>query len=111
MVHNKSIPLGIVQEVQPKWDIFLVCAADCCLSHQIIKLFEVAVVESLKSLTVTSLVLSHLVYGVVDSDKVVLLCEGCDTHLILTSTSLGVHTLLEVSLGIPYAVAQQLCEL
>ena len=76
-----------------------------------ILLLEVAVVETLEAATVASLILCHLVNCVVDSIVVVLLCKCCDAHLVCTSAALSVHTLLEVGLCIPYAVAQELSKL
>ena len=75
------------------------------------KLFEVAVVQTLKTLSMTSLILSHLVNGVVYGVKVLLLSELCKTELILASAALSVHTLEEVGLGVPNYLTEELCEL
>lgn len=74
-------------------------------------LAEIAVVKTGKALTVASLILSHLMNCVVDSVKVLSLSVLSDTHLVSICTSLCVHTLLKVSLGIPYHVAEELSKL
>ena len=56
----------------------------------------------------TSLVLSHLMNSVVDSIEASSLGILSDAELIFASTSLSSSTLLQVSLGVPYALAQQL---
>ena len=74
-------------------------------------LFEVAVIETLKALTVASLVLSHLVYGVVYGVKVLLLGNLSQVHLALASTTLSIHALEEVGLRIPNNLTDQLGKL
>ena len=74
-------------------------------------LLEVSVVESLESSSVTSLILAHLVYCIVDSIKVLLLCESCDSLLVLACALLSEHSLLYICLGIPYALTEELSEL
>ena len=58
----------------------------------------------------TGLVLGHLVNGVVDSVETSGLGVLGDAELILAGTSLSSSTLLEVRLGVPYALTQQLCK-
>ena len=58
----------------------------------------------------TGLVLSHLVYGVVDSVETSSLSVLGNTELILASTSLSSSTLLQIGLGIPNTLTQQLSE-
>ena len=81
------------------------------MRHYHNKLFEVAIIQTLKPLTMTSLILSHLVNGVVYCVEVLLLCELCETELILASATLCIHTLEEVCLGIPNYLTEELCEL
>ena len=57
-----------------------------------------------------SLILSHLVNGIVDSIETSGLSVLSDTELILACTSLGSSTLLQIGLSVPYALAQQLSE-
>ena len=59
----------------------------------------------------TSLVLRHLMHSVVDRIEASHLCVLSDTELILASTSLGSSALLQIRLGIPYALTQQLSKL
>ena len=59
----------------------------------------------------TSLVLGHLVHGVVYGVQVLLLGQTGQTHLVLAGTALGVHALVEVGLGVPNHLADQLGEL
>ena len=59
----------------------------------------------------TSLVLRHLMHSVVDRIEASHLCVLGNTELILASTSLGSSALLQIRLGIPYALAQQLSKL
>ena len=59
----------------------------------------------------TSLVFRHLMHGVVDSIETGSLRILGDTELILASTSLGSSALLQIRLGIPYALTQQLSKL
>lgn len=56
----------------------------------------------------TGLVLRHLVHGVVDSIESGSLSVLGNTELILASTSLGSSALLQIGLGVPYDLAQQL---
>ena len=76
-----------------------------------ILLLEVTVVETLEALTVTSLVLCHLMNSVVDSVEILSLGVLCDTELVSTSTALSCHTLLKVGLSVPNNVAQELSKL
>ena len=73
-------------------------------------LSEVTLVESLESLTVASLVLGHLVNRVMDGIQVQGLGLLGNIHLAGASSAFGFHTLLEVGLGIPDALANQLCK-
>ena len=59
----------------------------------------------------TSLVLRHLMHSVVDRIEASHLCVLSNTELILASTSLGSSALLQIRLGIPYALTQQLSKL
>ena len=72
---------------------------------------EVAVEKTLKALAVTSLVLCHLVNGVVDSIEVKSLCTLCNAELVGTCTRLSHHALLKVGLSVPNNVAKKLCKL
>ena len=72
---------------------------------------EITVEEAFEALAMTCLVLSHLVNGVVDGIPVLSLGVLGDAELILAGTGLSVHALLEVGLGIPDYVTEQLCEL
>ena len=56
----------------------------------------------------TSLVLGHLMHSVVDCIEASSLGVLGNTELILASTSLCSSALLQVGLGIPYDLAQQL---
>ena len=49
--------------------------------------------------------------GVVDGVVVELLGTGGDTLLVSACVGLRVHSLLKVGLGVPYYLAEQLCEL
>lgn len=49
-------------------------------------LLEVAVVEALEALTVTSFVLSHFVNSVVDGVEVEFFSTFCDAHFVGAST-------------------------
>lgn len=69
---------------------------------------EISVVESLESGAVACLVLAHLVYGVVDCVKVVLLCEPCDAEFVFACAVLCIHPLLDIGLGVPYALSEEL---
>ena len=73
-------------------------------------LTEIALQQSSEACTMTGLVLSHLVDGVVDSVETSGFGILGDTELILTGTSLSSSALLKVGLGIPYALTQQFCE-
>ncbi|EJX04127.1 hypothetical protein EVA_07764 [gut metagenome] len=59
----------------------------------------------------TSFVASHFVNCIVDSIEVQSLSTLSDTSLVFASTAFSVHTLFEVSLSIPYYVAQEFSEL
>lgn len=73
-------------------------------------LLKVSLQQTSEASTVTGLVLSHLVNRVVDSVETGSLSILGDTELILAGTCLGSSTLLQVGLGVPYALAQQLSE-
>jgi len=60
---------------------------------------------------VTSLVLSHLVNGVVDSVEIELFSTLSDAELVLSSTSLSQHSLLYVGLRVPNNPAKEFSEL
>ena len=72
---------------------------------------EVALEESFEAAAVTGLVAGHFVHGVVDGVEVQLLGALGDAGLVLTGAALGVHTLLEVGLRVPYHIAEQFGEL
>ena len=74
-------------------------------------ILEEPLVETLEASTVTGLVLCHLVNGVVDSVISELLCPAGDGELALAGSALGLGPLLDIGLGIPYNLAQQLGEL
>ena len=57
------------------------------------------------------LVFAHLMYGVVDCVKVLLLCKLGDAELILARTLLSEHSLLYVGLCVPYNLSEKFCEL
>ena len=71
-------------------------------------LLEEAVVQAGEALAVASLVTGHLMNGVVDGVQVLGLGQLGDAELVLAGASLGGHTLLEVGLGVPNYLAQQL---
>ena len=73
--------------------------------QSVILLAEIALQQTSKTGTMTGLVLSHLVNGVVDSIETCSLSVLGNTELILTSTSLSSSTLLQIGLRIPYALA------
>ena len=75
------------------------------------KLLEVAVVEAFETLTMTSLILCHLMNGIVNGVEVLLLSKASKAELILASATLSVHTLEEVGLCIPNDLTEKLCEL
>ena len=56
----------------------------------------------------TGLVLSHFVNGVMDGVETSSLGVLGNAELILASTGLGSSALLQIGLGIPYDLAQQL---
>ena len=72
---------------------------------------EITVEESLETAAVTGFVLGHFVNGVVDCIEVGSLGVLGDAHLVGVGTGLGVHTLLEVGLGVPNDVTEELGEL
>ena len=74
-------------------------------------LLKIALQQSGEASTMTSLVLSHLMNGVVDSVEASYLRVLGDTELILASTSLCGSTLLQIRLGVPNALTQQLSKL
>ena len=57
------------------------------------------------------LILAHLMNSVMDSIEVLLLSESCDPHLVLACSLLSKHSLLNVGLGVPYALSEELSEL
>ena len=73
-------------------------------------LSKVSLQQSCKACTVTSLVLGHLMNGVVDSVETSSLGILGNTELVLAGTSLGSSALLQVGLGIPNNLTQQLSE-
>ncbi len=87
----------------PMSPIFVYC--------KLLLISEVALIKPLKPATMASLILCHLMHCVMNSVKILSLCIACDTHLILVGTSLCVHTLLKVGLGIPYHLSEELCKL
>ena len=58
----------------------------------------------------TSLVLAHLVNCIVDSVKILLFCKSSDSLLVLACTLLSKHSLFNVCLGVPNALAEKLCK-
>ena len=75
-------------------------------------LLEVSLEQSLESLSVTSLIASHLVNGVVDSIEVELLSLLGELELALCSAVLGSNALLEVLLsGVGEHLTEKLSEL
>ena len=54
-----------------------------------------------------SVVLGHLVYGIVHGVQVLLLGQTRQTHLVLAGAALGIHTFEQVGLGVPNDVADQ----
>ena len=72
------------------------------LFSEITRLFlEIAVEKTLETLSVTGLVLGHLVNRVVNGIPVHLLGSLGDAHFVRTSAAFGHHTLFKVGLGIP----------
>ena len=59
----------------------------------------------------TSLILAHLMNSIMDSIEVLLLSQSCDPHLVLARSLLSKHSLLNVSLCVPYALSEELSEL
>ena len=81
-------------------------------SHQLNGLFlEITVIEALEALAVASLVLGHLVNGVVDGIPALGLGILGNAELVLASASLGVHAFLKVGLGVPNNVAEKFSKL
>ena len=72
---------------------------------------EVAGVEAGEAAAVASLVLGHFVNGVVDGVEVSLLGVGGDAHLVGVGAGFSHHALVEVGLGVPHAVTEELGEL
>lgn len=80
--------------------------------HRLGKLLaEVAGEEAVEAGSVASLVLGHLVNGVVDGVVAELLGSCGDGELAFAGTGLGLVTLLKVGLGVPDNVTEKLCEL
>ena len=71
---------------------------------------EIAFQQSCEASTVAGLILSHLVNGIVDGVKTSSFGVLGNAELVLTCTSLGSSTLLQVGLRIPYALTKQLSE-
>ena len=69
-------------------------------------LSKVSLQQSCEACTMTRLVLCHLVNSIVDSIETSSLGVLGNTELILASTCLSSSTLLQVGLGIPYALSQ-----
>ena len=69
---------------------------------------EIALQQSGKASTVASLVLGHFVNGVVDGIESGSLGVLGNTELVLAGSGLSGSTLLEVGLGVPNALAEQL---
>ena len=74
-------------------------------------LAEETVVETCEPLSVTGLVFSHLMHGVVDSVEILCLGVLRDAHLVGICTCLSVHALLKVGLGVPNHLAEKFREL
>ena len=72
---------------------------------------EITVEEAFEALAMTSLVLGHLVNGVVDGIPALGLGVLGNAELILAGTSLSIHALLEVGLGVPDYVAEKFSKL
>ena len=79
--------------------------------RKVLLFLEVSVVQSFETSTMTSFVTSHFMNSIMDSIEVQLLSTLSDTGLVCASTAFSVHTFLQVGLGVPYAVTQQLSEL
>ena len=71
-------------------------------------LLKVALQQSGKPGTVTSLILGHFMNGIVDSVKTGGLGVLGNAELVFTSTSLSGSTLFQIGLRIPYTLTQQL---
>ena len=67
-------------------------------------LLKVALQQSGKPGTVTSLILGHLVNGVMNSIEAGSLGVLGNAELVFTSTSLSSSTLLQIGLRIPYTL-------
>ena len=74
-------------------------------------LAKITLQQASEASTMTGLVLGHLVNGIVDSIETSSLGILGDAELILASTSLSSSTLLQIGLGIPNALAQELSKL
>ena len=74
-------------------------------------LLKIALVETSEACAVASLVLGHLVNGVVDGVVAELLGSCGDGELAFAGTGLGLVTLLKVGLGVPDYVSEKLGEL
>ena len=85
----------------------------CVVSYLevILLVAEETLVETGETASVTGLILGHFVNSVVDGVEVGFLGVGGDTHLVGIRAGLGMHTLLKVGLGVPYAVAEEFGEL
>ena len=55
-------------------------------------------------------VLAHLMDGVMDGVEVLGFGELCDAELVLACACLGLNSLFEVGLGVPYYFAEKLCK-
>ena len=73
-------------------------------------LLEESLVETCEASCMASLVLSHLMNGVVDSVRALLLSQLSDAELVLASTLLGSDASLEIALSVAQYLAQELSE-
>ena len=86
----------------------IVQTGSVCLKNSLLS--EIALQQTSEAGTVTSLVLSHLVNGIVDCVETGSLGVLGNAELVLASTSFSSGTLLQIGLGVPNALAQQLSE-
>ena len=76
----------------------------------VMRLLEVTLEEAFEAASVACLVLCHFVNSVVDSVETFCLGTLSDFHLAIAGTAFCLSTLLEVGLGVPYAVANEFGE-